>query len=194
MRWSGAIYSGYNIPHLIHTGTQMVTPELTWYALHSHPNKEAFLHSELTARGIEVYYPFLRVKPVNPRSRKVRPYFPGYLFVRLDQTRTRESEIRWMPHAYGLVGFGDEPAGVPDALIERVRKQIDLTHAQADPASFKPGDAVTITGELFRGYEAVFDTAIAGTERVRVLLLLLNNRVPVEVSRTQVIRPAGAKP
>jgi transcriptional antiterminator RfaH len=170
----------------------MVSPELTWYALHSHPNKEAFLHSELTARGIEVFYPFLRVKPVNPRSRKVRPYFPGYLFVRLDAARTRESEIRWMPHAYGLVGFGDEPAGVPDALIERVRRQIDSAHTQADPSSFKPGDAVTITGELFRGYEAVFDTAIAGTERVRVLLQLLNNRVPVEVSRAQVARGAKA--
>lgn len=159
---------------------------LTWYALHSHPHKEAFLFSELTARGIEVYYPCLRVKPVNPRSRSVRPFFPGYLFVRLTPDRAGESEIRWMPHAHGLVTFGDQAAPVPDALIERVRRQIDSVQSQAQPDSFKPGDAVTLTGELFRGYEAVFDTAIAGTERVRVLLMLLNNRLPVEVDRSQV--------
>jgi transcriptional antiterminator RfaH len=174
---------------MIREGTIMDDPtlQLTWYALHSHPHKEAFLLSELTARGIEAYYPCLRVKPVNPRSRKIRPYFPGYLFVRLDEARAGESEIRWMPHAYGLVSFGDVPAPVPDALIDRVRRQIDSAHTQADPASLKPGDAVTLTGELFRGYEAVFDTAIAGTERVRVLLMLLNNRVPVEVDRAQVV-------
>jgi transcriptional antiterminator RfaH len=163
-------------------------PRLTWYALHSHPHKEAFLHSELTARGIEAFYPCLRVKPVNPRSRKIRPYFPGYLFVRLDEARAGESEIRWMPHAYGLVTFGDVAAPVPDALIDRIRRQIDSVREPARAAAFKPGDAVTVTGELFRGYEAVFDTAIAGTERVRVLLMLLNNRVPVEVDRAQVVK------
>ena len=168
-------------------------PNLTWYALHSHTNKEAFLHAELTARGIEVFYPCLRVKPVNPRSRKIRPFFPGYLFVRLTADRAGESEIRWMPHAYGLVTFGDVPAPVPDALIDRVRRQIDSARAFADPAGLKPGDAVTLTGELFRGYEAVFDTAIAGTERVRVLLMLLNNRLPVEVDRAQVA-PGGKHP
>ena len=163
---------------------------LTWFALHSHPHKEAFLYSELTARGIEVYYPCLRVKPVNPRSRTVRPFFPGYLFVRLTADRAGESEIRWMPHAYGLVTFGDQAAPVPDALIEHVRRQIDSARAQADPAGLKPGDAVTLSGELFSGYEAVFDTAIAGTERVRVLLMLLNNRVPVEVDRAKIARAA----
>jgi transcription antitermination factor NusG len=164
---------------------------LTWYALHSHPNKEAFLTSELTARGIEVFYPCLRVKPVNPRSRKIRPFFPGYLFVRLDAARSRESEIRWMPHAYGLVTFGGDPSPVPDALVDRVRRQIDSAREQADPAGFKPGDAVTVAGELFEGYEAVFDSAIAGTERVRVLLMLLNNRLTVDVHRSQLTRGAA---
>ena len=55
-----------------------------WYALRSKPNKEEALWRELTARSYEVFYPQLHVQPVNPRSRKVLPYFPGYLFINID--------------------------------------------------------------------------------------------------------------
>ena len=41
-----------------------------WYALHSKPRKEAALERQARAEGFEVYLPLLRVKPVNPRSRK----------------------------------------------------------------------------------------------------------------------------
>ena len=51
-----------------------------WYALQSKPMKESLLYEQLKLRAIECYYPFIRVQPVNPRARKVRAYFPGYVF------------------------------------------------------------------------------------------------------------------
>ena len=56
----------------------------SWYVIHSKPRKENQVYSQLQARAIETFYPTIRVKPVNPRSAKIRPYFPGYLFVRVD--------------------------------------------------------------------------------------------------------------
>jgi transcriptional antiterminator RfaH len=38
------------------------------------------------------------VRPVNPRARKTRPYFPGYLFVQADLAAVGLVEFRWMPH------------------------------------------------------------------------------------------------
>jgi transcriptional antiterminator RfaH len=161
--------------------------QANWYALHSHAHKESFLQAELTARGFNAYYPCLHVKPVNPRSHKIRPYFPGYLFVQLDADHIRETDLRWMPHSYGLVSFGDEPSPVPEALINRIRQQLDTAHTPPAPVTFAKGEPVELRQDLFRGYEAVFDATLAGTERVRVLLKLLNNNpIAVEVNLDQV--------
>ncbi|HEB63956.1 MAG TPA: hypothetical protein ENJ02_00220, partial [Chloroflexi bacterium] len=55
-----------------------------WYVLRSKARKEDAVYAQALQRGLEVFYPRLRVNPVNPRARKVRPYFPGYMFVRVD--------------------------------------------------------------------------------------------------------------
>jgi transcription antitermination factor NusG len=158
-----------------------------WYALHSHPNKESYLYAELTSRGIQAYYPCLHVKPVNPRSHTIRPYFPGYLFVYIDNARIWESEFKWMPHAYGLVCFGDTPASVPEALINRIRQQLDQAASQKNNCNFQKGENVQLRGEIFNGCEAIFDTSIEGTERVRVLLKILNNnQIPLELNLNQI--------
>ncbi len=52
-----------------------------WYVMRSKPNKETFLTGQLELHHIEFYYPQLKVHPVNPRCRKIQPYFPGYLFI-----------------------------------------------------------------------------------------------------------------
>ena len=62
-----------------------------WYALRSKPCKEDILWRQVGLRGFECFYPRLRVKPVNPRSRKIRPYFPGYMFVRADLSEAGNS-------------------------------------------------------------------------------------------------------
>jgi len=57
---------------------------LQWYALRSKPHKEEAVLHQVVTRGYEVFYPRLRVKPVNPRARKIQPYFPGYMFIHVD--------------------------------------------------------------------------------------------------------------
>ena len=164
---------------------------LSWYAMRSKPNKEAFLAGQLESYGVEVFYPVLRVKPVNPRSRKLRPYFPNYLFVHVDLDEVKVSDLRWMPGASGLVSFDGEPASVPDLLIAAVKKQVDLFNAsaRAQEKNFKQGEPVAIEDGPFAGYEAVFDTHISGQDRVRVLLSLLQSRqLPVEIEGRQIRR------
>ena len=61
---------------------------VSWYVLHSKPRKEEFLAEQLELRKIETFAPCIRVQVVNPRARKVKPYFPGYIFVRTDLEKT----------------------------------------------------------------------------------------------------------
>jgi len=163
-----------------------------WYALRSKPRKEEVVWRQVRTQGFEAFYPRLKVNPVNPRSRKVRPYFPGYLFVSADLDEVGVSVFQWMPHAIGLVAFGGEPAAVPDSLINALRKRVEEIAAAGGEVfdGLQPGDTVRINDGPFRGYEAIFDTRLPGNERVRVLLELLGSqrRVPIELSAGQIQR------
>jgi transcriptional antiterminator RfaH len=164
---------------------------VSWYAMRSKSNKEEFLASQLQAHGLDVFFPVLRVKPVNPRARKFRPYFPNYLFVRVDLETINISDLNWMPGASGLVSFGGEPASVPDLLIATLKKQIEHHNASLRDKenNYQRGDIVLIETGPFAGYEAVFDTHISGQDRVRVLLSLLQRRqLPVEIAGRQIRR------
>lgn len=156
-----------------------------WYALQSHPHKETVLANHLQESGFEVFYPRLRVNPVNPRARKVRPYFPGYLFVHVDLETAGLSTFQWMPHARGLVSFGGEPAIVPDSLIHAIRRRVqEINLAGGENLDgLQPGDEVIIEHGPFSGYEAILDHKLPGSERVRVLLKMLSRQqVPLELS------------
>jgi transcriptional antiterminator RfaH len=157
---------------------------LHWYALRSKPRKEDVVWKQVRERGFEVFYPRMRVNPINPRSRKFRPYFPGYLFIRIDIAEVGISAFQWIPHTTGLVSFGGEPANVPDNLIHAIRQRVDEI-AQAGGEVFDSmhkGDVVRINYGPFEGYEAIFDARLPGTERVRVLLEFLSHRyIPVEL-------------
>jgi len=157
---------------------------LQWYALRSKPRKENVLWRQAQEHGFEVFYPRLRVNPVNPRSQKIKPYFPGYMFVRADVESAGLSTFQWMPHSTGLVCFGGEPSVVPENLIHAISRRVEEI-AQAGGEVFdglKPGDVIQINYGPFEGYEAIFDARLPGSARVRVLLQLLSERrVPLEL-------------
>jgi transcription antitermination factor NusG len=161
---------------------------LQWYALRSKPNREDALWREAGARGFQVYYPRVRVQPVNPRARKVKAYFPGYMFVQADMSVVGFSTFAWLPYSNGLVFCGSEPSPVPEALVNAIRRHLDGVNAAGGElfAGLKTGDVVSIQDGPFAGYEAIFDSRLPGNQRVRVLLQLLTKQsVPLEL-------PSGA--
>ena len=163
----------------------------SWHVIRSKPNKESLLFRQLQAHGIETYFPQLNIKPVNPRASKTQPYFPGYLFVKLDLLAAGFSLLQWMPYSLGLLRFGGDAARVPEELIRTIQKQLLESGSKISaPPVILHGDPVIIQQGPFAGYKAIFDTALSGTERARVLLLLLQNRqlaigLPIAYLRTQ---------
>jgi transcriptional antiterminator RfaH len=156
-----------------------------WILLQTKLRKEDFLWGEICARGIECFYPKIKVITINPRARKIRPYFPGYLFVNIDSASASAAELRWLPGASGWVRFGESPAAVPDSVVEGIRRHVDALNEGGGVAAvkrMKPGQAVEIMEGPFAGYEAVFDAHLSGNARVRVLLKLLKSQqLPVEM-------------
>jgi transcriptional antiterminator RfaH len=161
-----------------------------WYVIHSKPNREDFLCEQLRSREIEVFYPCLHVKPVNPRSRKIKAFFPGYLFVNVDLEVISLSSIAYVPGANRVVSFDNEPATVPEEVIASIRKNVDRINQASKTGDYglKHGDRVIITDGPFKGFEAIFDTRLEGTERVRLLIHLLHGQqrkvqVPANIAK-----------
>lgn len=165
---------------------------IRWYVVRSKPNKEDLLWEQLTLRGIEAFLPRIPVKPINPRARKTKPYFPGYIFVHLDISQVGESALQWVPGASGLVTFGNELGYVPDNLIHAIRIRVGEIHAAGGELlrSIRAGDTVVIQDGPFKGYEAIFDERLSGSERVRVLLQLFQREaIPLHLRAGQIFCP-----
>lgn len=162
-----------------------------WYALHSKPRKEDFLWGQGFAHEIESFYPRIRVQRVNPRARKIRPYFPGYLFIFVDLEKNNLSSFKWMPGASELVSFDGEPTHVSDGLIHAIRQRVEEINAAGGELfeNLKQGEPVVIQDGPFVGYKAIFDARLPGSERVRVLLKLIQNQqMRLELPAAQVQR------
>jgi transcriptional antiterminator RfaH len=163
---------------------------LFWYVARSKPNREEFLEGQLISRDVEVYFPRIRVKPVNPRARKHKPYFPGYLFLRIDLDENSVTNLERIPGMVRLVSFGGEVSMVSDPIINAIRGKVDEINAAGGQQrmGIQPGTTVKIEKGPFEGYEGVIDARIPGKERVRVLLKMLQNRkVPVDLPLENVV-------
>ncbi len=161
-----------------------------WYVLRSKPRKERALWRYVQSQEVECFYPRLRVNPVNPRAREIRPYFPGYMFVHTDLDEVGHYKFRWMPNSLGLVRFGGVPAPVPDNLVHGIQRTVaQIQEAGGETLhGLQPGDQVIIEDGPFAGYRAIFDTTLSGKERVRVLLSMLKDQreLPVELNVNQI--------
>lgn len=156
-----------------------------WFVLRSKPHKEQALYQQVLRRDAECYYPRIKVNPVNPRSRKIRPYFPGYLFVNLDLEKVSISDFQWLPFSHGLLSFDDKPATVPDNLIQAIKKRIGDINNQGGErfAGLETGDQITVVDGPFQGYDGIFDLRLEGSERVRIFLNMINKaQLPIQMN------------
>jgi transcriptional antiterminator RfaH len=114
------------------------------------------------------------------------------MFVQANIEEVGLSTFQWMPHAIGLVSFGDEVPVVPDNLIYAIQRRVSEIAAAGGELfdGLNRGDAVMINEGPCAGYEAIFDARLPGSERVRVLRQLLNSQrhVPVELNAGQIKR------
>jgi transcription antitermination factor NusG len=144
---------------------------------------------QILSRGFDAFYPRLKAKPANPRSRRTRPYFPGYLFVRAGLGEVGISVFQWMLNALGLVCFGGVPTRVPGEIVAGIQRRLEQVQAAGGELlhGIRPGDRVSVQDGPFAGYQAIFDTRLGGQDRVRVLLQLLNERcIPLELRAGQI--------
>lgn len=156
-----------------------------WYVLYTKPHKERHVSQFLGAKGVETYLPLVTIKR---RNKYVEvPFFPCYLFVRLDLTAPGALSVQWTPGLRRLVSFDGRPAVVGEGFIEalKVRLVEDDELLELRQVGFRPGERVRVDEGPFQGFEGMFDRRLAGDERVRILLDFLGRTTAVEIDSRQ---------
>lgn len=169
----------------------ILSKQKNWYALYVKPHKERSVYRSLLDQSVETFFPSIKVKPTDPRTAKVRPYFPGYIFVHVDLEETEINTFKWMPGVHRMISFGDTPAIVPAHFVDELRKHLAMIEEAGGlqpKQAFETGDTIKITGGLFEGYEAIFDVYLPGKERVQLLLMFLGSqpkRIKLDVDQVE---------
>ena len=156
--------------------------EPRWYAIHTHPREELKALCHLQRQGYQAYLPryATTIRHARKTERVVRPYFPRYLFVRLNLAIEGWRSIRSTVGVSNIVCLGDRPTPLPERVIDALQSQQDadgFIQFTRKPL-FKPGDSIVILDGPFARQFGLCD-GNSDNERVAILLDLLGRKVRV---------------
>ena len=144
-----------------------------WYLLQCKPREEIRANENLENQGFRTFLPEITTskKTKAGYSEVQSPLFPGYLFIKLNNTVDDWSPIRSTRGVNKLVSFGQIAAIVPTTVIDTIRHQINNKNNK-EIYPFAKGDRVTIATGPFKELQAVFDSR-NGQQRAWVFLELM---------------------
>jgi len=160
----------------------MTMPDSRWYVVQTHVHAETKAAAHLQRQGYAIYLPrYLKRRRHARRIDTVAaPLFPRYLFVAIDRMTQRWRSIQSTVGVTHLVCIGEEPARVPQAVVDELQGREDergFVHLDLRPR-FARGDRVRVVDGVFDACLGLFD-GMADRERVSILLDLLGRKVRV---------------
>jgi transcription antitermination factor NusG len=129
--------------------------EERWYAAQTCANHEKRVQEQLRQRAVDSYLPvYASVRRWKDRRVSLDlPLFPGYVFVRL--ALCDRLPVLQTPSLVRLVGFGGQPAPLPDQEIEALRRGLSK-EVRIEPHPFlKVGHRVRVRSGPFQGLEGI---------------------------------------
>jgi len=155
-----------------------------WYLVYTKANEEKKAKYNLDNQNFETFLPLLSLVNINkPYLNRVRIMFPRYLFIKMSIEADNWSMIKSTIGVSHIIRFGQIPAMVPTDLIHELKRRVDIDDTFTQTAlisEYDLGDRVKISKGLMKGKEGSF-LFKKNNERVKVLLDILNKKVPVEL-------------
>ena len=165
-----------------------VATSARWYAVKCQPNREAIAAAHLSNQDFCVFLP--RGQRVRRHARKIdlvlAPFFPGYLFVRLDLTRDRWRCVNSTHGVSNLVMRGAVPAAAPAGIIEQLQARCDARGVLDMDAPLRPGQPVRILTGALADFVGELERQEAD-DRVHALLTILGKPTSVALPRNSVV-------
>jgi len=152
-----------------------------WYGIRTLSNHERVAAIVLSGKGYDPYLPLYRLR----RHRRAdvvleseHPLFPGYVFCRFDAMK--RLPILMTTGVISVLGFGKEPAAIPDEEIEAV-KAVLRSGLPAEPCAYlREGQRVRVTNGSLDGVEGIL-VKKKNQYRMVVSVTMLQRSISVEI-------------
>lgn len=146
-----------------------------WYLVRTKPGCERVAQTYLQTIVDRTLLPLgkTQLRQGNRIFHRISPIFPCYLFASFSLAISSRL-IRYTPGVHEIVRFGERAAVVPTAVINELMARCASGPAELARPTFSSGSPVQVVSGPFRELRAVFDCCLPGTDRVAVLLSLLN--------------------
>ena len=129
-----------------------------WYLVRAKPKMESIAAALLKEErfGLNVFLP--QGRAVSPHGELTYvPFFPGYLFVQIDQERVPLSYINTCPGVLNLITFDGMLEPIPHTVIEMIHRKVSEFNREGRllNCSFHPGDHVKFKEGPFQALDMV---------------------------------------
>lgn len=155
-----------------------------WYVVHTHANGEAKAARNLARQGFAVYLPCYLKRRSHARKvdNVVAPFFPRYLFIRIDKATQSWRSIQSTLGVCYLVTNGRDPAPLAEDVLASLRAREDkngFVEMDRTP-KFALGEKVRVLAGAFADNFGLFD-GLGDRDRVSLLLDFLGRKVRVSI-------------
>ena len=160
--------------------SQPTSTEFPWYGIRTRSKCERTVSTGLKTKGLNAYLPLYRSR--RRWSDRVvdrqLPLFPGYVFCRFDATR--RFPIITIPGVVSIVGFGNDPAVIPDQEIEAIETVLSSGLATEPCPFLREGQRVRVTHGSLKNVEGILVKKKADW-RLIISVTMLQRSVSVEL-------------
>jgi transcriptional antiterminator RfaH len=121
-----------------------------WFAIRTKPQQEQVAKLHYQRQGYVVYLPMMWaiVRHARRTEEKLKPFFPGYLFLHLAPLERNWVAISSTRGALGPICFGDQYVPVPDWIITELQAKEDgrrtVPLAELQRKGLAPGSTVAV--------------------------------------------------
>jgi transcriptional antiterminator RfaH len=152
-----------------------------WYLIKIKPRQENVAITNLENQNYHVYCPSTKI------NSKIKVLFPGYLFIKLDETSENWAPIRSTKGVLNFVRFGLSYAKISNKIIELIKdNEFNTAERFKNLNDFKSGDKVQITDGVFKNCVAIFKSS-RSEDRVILLMNLLGQQQTINIKQKSVI-------
>jgi len=151
-----------------------------WYVIYGKSQKEDLAQHHIRLKGLDVFFPKLRVPEHMRQRQRVIPLFPNYLFVHLNFAE-QATYVRWLPGVKYFVCENDTPLPIDDHIVDVLRAQANADGLLVARSNLKVGQQVLFDREPYEGLIGIIQEPPNAKGRIKVLMQLLNRKVNVEI-------------
>lgn len=171
-----------NQPKEIHLeGKQSATYHLNagqaWYLIHCKPNGERMALRNLENQNFSAFLPLQKLtrRKGTVFETKLRPLFPGYMFVAQEPASGQWRKINSTRGVVRLISFAKEPTPVPSTIMDQLFARCDVMGVFQQNTKLVEGDEAKITQGPFAGAVAKI-VEIDANLRVHLLLDVMGQK------------------